>query len=517
MKNIERFELNNSRDQEDILREIGRKYSTRMEPLCREKYRYYDTFDWSLLNNGLSVNRVANHYSMQSLTENSVVSTATWNGREQPKFWWDFREQTFRNELKTVIDVRALIPFATIARTVQTVRVLNRDEKTVLRIHFEEMRPVNTRAKTSRIRTVSLEPLRGYEKYHKEISRSLRGMGKSCHSLELFQTVLKSAGATPCDYSSKLNIRLKPDMSARQATVIILQRLLQVMGQNESGIKADTDTEFLHDFRVAVRRTRSALSQIKGVFHKSSVDRFKRDFAYVGKLTNRLRDLDVHLFKRDEYKEALPDRLRPGLDPFFQSLLRERTREHRRIVRALDSKRYGKIMEDWEAFLSVSPSKIDVAAKNANKRISSLAGKVILQQYKQVVDLGTRISQSTPDADLHVLRIMCKKLRYLLEFFESLFPQKEVTLLIKQLKRLQENLGDFNDLDVQQQELQEFMKGITGHLKTGVQTAAAIGGLVANISQRQEQVRMLFSEKFDEFNWPENARLYRQLFGRSSR
>ena len=43
-------------------------------------------------------------------------------------------------------------------------------------------------------------------------------------------------------------------------------RSLQTLRINEDGVRKDLDSEFLHDFRVAVRRTRSALSQIKGVF-----------------------------------------------------------------------------------------------------------------------------------------------------------------------------------------------------------------------------------------------------------
>ena len=46
----------------------------------------------------------------------------------------------------------------------------------------------------------------------------------------------------------------------------ILRHTLAVMRANEEGIKADWDTEFLHDYRTAVRRTRSALSQIPGIF-----------------------------------------------------------------------------------------------------------------------------------------------------------------------------------------------------------------------------------------------------------
>jgi CHAD domain-containing protein len=49
-------------------------------------------------------------------------------------------------------------------------------------------------------------------------------------------------------------------------------------------MEKDLDTEVLHDFRVSIRRTRSALVLMKSVFAQIVTDRFKKDFAFVGKL-----------------------------------------------------------------------------------------------------------------------------------------------------------------------------------------------------------------------------------------
>ena len=48
-------------------------------------------------------------------------------------------------------------------------------------------------------------------------------------------------------------------MPAGAAAAAILLRLLDTIDANVAGVLADTDTEFLHDLRVSVRRTRSAL------------------------------------------------------------------------------------------------------------------------------------------------------------------------------------------------------------------------------------------------------------------
>ncbi len=46
----------------------------------------------------------------------------------------------------------------------------------------------------------------------------------------------------------------------------VLARLLEIQDANLPGALADSDVEFLHDFRVAIRRTRSVLREMRGVF-----------------------------------------------------------------------------------------------------------------------------------------------------------------------------------------------------------------------------------------------------------
>ncbi len=58
-----------------------------------------------------------------------------------------------------------------------------------------------------------------------------------------------------------------------------------------------------------------------------------------------------------------------------------------------------------------------------------------------------------PDEAVHQVRIQCKKLRYLVEFFSELLPAEETEHIEKQLRRLQNTLGLFNDYSVQQRSL----------------------------------------------------------------
>ena len=178
-------------------------------------------------------------------------------------------------------------------------RVLNRNEKTVLIATLEQARVADS---DQPFNTLILRPVRGYEKHLRRLNRSLREAGAEPQTEDLFHDVMRATGRKPGDYTSRLNIALEPDLTGAEAARRILGHLFRTIRRNEAGIKEDIDTEFLHDFRVGIRRTRSALGQIKSVFPEARVARFRKDFSFLGKRTNRLRDLDVALLKQDAYR-----------------------------------------------------------------------------------------------------------------------------------------------------------------------------------------------------------------------
>ncbi|MFI5324561.1 MAG: CHAD domain-containing protein, partial [Thermodesulfobacteriota bacterium] len=328
--------------------------------------------------------------------------------------------------------------------------------------------------------------------------RCLTEIGLEREEGNILSIALRAAGMTAGGYSSKVGIELEPDMPLAAALKIILKSLLETMKMNEEGIVLDIDTEFLHDYRVAVRRTRSALTLIKGVFPESVKERFKTDFARIGKKSNELRDLDIYLLRKERYMEMLPPNLRPGLEHLYEIIGRERENALGEFVRELSSDTYAHSIESWENFLN-EPFTGEGALEGASVPVIGLARKRIRKRYKKAVRLGKEINEKSPDVDLHSLRIECKKLRYYLEFFESLFPESEIKAAIKHLKILQDNLGDFNDLRVQQERLRGYISKMDSSERAGY-TIAAAGGLISRLYERQKEIRSQFSERFDEFS-----------------
>lgn len=491
---------------------IQNHYLCQVETAFRKRQQYFDTFDWRFYHAGYFLVKEEKRYALISADTREEITAADWAGSGQAKFWQDFPPGSLRKKIRQVTSVRALLELAEIARTVRKIAILNRDEKTVLRINLEEIDLIRSQSGAKKLHLITVHPIRGYGEEFTEFSRFLTRNSCLPVSKTAGELIIQAAGKKPGDYSSKLKVALNPAEPAYIALAKILFHLLSVMRRNEKGIIADIDTEFLHDFRVAVRRTRSAITQIRGVLPEETVNRFKKEFSALGKWTNRLRDLDVYLLKEKQYRTMLPDDLRTGLESLFSIMRRQRKAEHNNFVRRLHSPDYDRIIFAWEDFLHRLEKGETGEMGNSAKPIYELARKFIFKQYKKVVRAGLSIYSDTPDEELHRLRIQCKKLRYLLEFFTTLFPEEEMAGLIRHFKKLQDNLGEFNDLSLQQQYLKDYLQQEDLRDKGAKVSCAAVGGLMAVLYNRQMQIRQNFGDIFNEFYSKENRVLFKKLF-----
>ena len=89
---------------------------------------------------------------------------------------------------------------------------------------------------------------------------------------------------------------------------------------------------------------------------------------------------------------------------------------------------------------------------------------------------------------------------------------EEVELLIRHMKKLQNNLGDYNDLSVQQEMLGSFRSPVrVDDPKQVLIIAAALGGLVVRRADRQRQVRGEFDATFADFAGDDNRDLVHRI------
>jgi CHAD domain-containing protein len=480
--------------------------------------RYFDSFDWRLFRQGLILEEETEDGSpslrLRRFGNGSDLGSAL--GRA-PDFATDLPPGGLRDTLKGLLENRRLFPLAEARGLFQRFSLLNDQRKTVARLFFLTRvtgadGPRGRWRLPSRLRS---EPVRGYDRELRKLDRFLQtGLCLEAAPENLWHSLMAGAGLSPGEYSSKPDFRFDPAQPTREAVRAILAQLLDTMERNLNGTRRDLDSEFLHDFRVAIRRTRAALSQLKGLMPTTVVERFRPEFAWLGTITSPVRDLDVHLLGFDGYRNLLPPEQSPDLAPLRERLMAHQRTAQRQLAEELASPRFRKLLADWRAWLAKPPFTDGSWPESAALPLAPTANARIRKLLRRALREGAVIDDRSPPEALHDLRKTCKKLRYLLEFFQSLYPRDKISTLIKALKDLQENLGEFQDLEVHAQALRAFAMVPAAQPPLPPETLLAIGQLIERLRERQQQVRGEFAARFAVFAAPGKLRLVHQLFGK---
>jgi CHAD domain-containing protein len=406
-----------------------------------------------------------------------------------------------RTTLESYLEQRALLPVCTLEYEVYHLLLRNEEGRIILGLLLEDYELLNSQ--------LSFQPVRGFLKTAEHIAATLaEALGMKTLERPVLELALVLEGRKPNDYSSKIKIDLEPQMRADLAVKFIFSALLETIKVNEQGVIADLDSEFLHDFRVAVRRTRTGLSQLKGVLPPDVTVHFADFFSWLGQITGPTRDLDVYLAKFENHKLHLPAAFHPDIEPFLALLQDRRLQNHQELAEKLRSAKYRKTLAEWERCLK--SRFYPESAKMHNLDIKTLANRRIWKIYRRILKEGGAITPFSPAENLHELRKTCKKLRYMIEFFQSLYPKQQIKRLIKQLKGLQDMLGDFQDLDVQIDFVDRCRKDSKNLLPPA--TLNALDELVRQLTTQKARVRKHYQPAFDKFVQAKNDALFKALF-----
>lgn len=502
-----------SLEAEPLFADLGQDFAIAPEPLRRTVATWFDTFDWRLYSRDFLLYHDQAAWRLVNRNSAEEMASLDARGLDGWRFCQEFPASRVRSLLEPLLANRRLLRLFRNETTSVGRRILNSDNKTVALVAVETHRVEGSEIT---VPTLSLQGVRGYDLDFDEISRFFThcGIKEQVGPYCFFVQGVRSGGRAPLDYTSRFRPVLRPEMTARQAMVTVYGDLLATMQRNEAGTIKDLDAEFLHDFRVAVRRTRSGLGQVRKVLPDGATDFFRKGFAWLGEITGPTRDLDVYLQAEHSYLARLPEELRPGLAPFFEVLRDRRAGERKRLVRRLASRKYRELLAAWQKFLAAGGG--SEATKKSGLPVNQLARRIIGRRFSRLLKAGRAIHPSSPDQEYHRLRIQGKKLRYTLEFFAALFPEEALEPAIRQLKHLQDYLGAYNDLAVQQGELREYLPGLRSGSRRNMKLAAAIGGLVTSLSDEQGRLREEFASRFAEFSRPEFTELYRKYCRRES-
>lgn len=306
--------------------------------------------------------------------------------------------------------------------------------------------------------------------------------------------------------------RLDPDMSAGRAFLDLQTELLATLRRNEEGIRADRDAESLHDFRVALRRSRVLHRLFREQLEGSGFEAMRSGFRRLARVTGPTRDLDVHLDSLRSPKRDASET--EALEPLLSLLQERRTKEWSKLEAALSSSEYGDFMTQAERLLSSPDSEAAQRIAGSGPPLRPWVTRRIAKADQRLRRHGREIDRGSPDSNLHAVRIDAKNLRYLLEFFSGLYPARAMRKLIRELDRLQDNLGHFNDACVQRGTLRALARDLEQQGRGSVETLLGVGRLLERAEKRRSKERNRFEERWTRFERPAMRRRFRRLFGR---
>lgn len=464
---------------------------------------FLDTHDWRLWAAASTLEAETAGGETSLIWRPHHAGAVTVGAAPMPRLAADLPAGTVRREVQPLLGERALLPLGVLQVQQRCGSVRDRGGKIVARVWWERGFPLSTdgRPAGSARTTVRIEGLRGYDGAWRAIVDAWERAPflQACKVSDL-ALAAGARGRAPGDYSSRIDVPLTSDLPAAEATRMILRHLLDTASTNVAGAVDDVDPEFLHDLRVAVRRTRSALGQLAGSYDPGRFTRLREELRWLGGETGPCRDFDVFLMDLTRYGEELGDPTGAQLAPLVEDVRRRRENHHTALRAALTSARLRRTLATWRRV--TEPPRRLASAPEAQRPAGEFAAARVQRAYRRLRRHARRLGPQAPAEGLHRLRIDAKKLRYLLEFFASLLHRRSAAL-IRQLKGLQDALGTFNDLAVQQRRLEEVVSDLLARGTPEAATVLAAGRLAALLSSRQAAQRATVLERLDAFFAPD--------------
>ncbi|HEY3889190.1 MAG TPA: CHAD domain-containing protein [Caulobacteraceae bacterium] len=240
--------------------------------------------------------------------------------------------------------------------------------------------------------------------------------------------------------------RSEPIALAEQASVAEAFRTIagQAMAQiaaNAAVLREAPDPEAIHQFRIGVRRLRSALVTFKPVLDGEELEAVKADLKWLSGTCDKARNLDVFADEtlRAAEAEAAPA---PGLKALRAAIDLARQAAWTHAAETCASERFRALMIDTAAWVETGAWQ---AAPGADDPIGRFARQALKRHRKKLEKRG-KAARHGDDEARHHLRIQAKKLRYAAEAFASLFGDKRAHRYLRHMKALQDALGQLNDL-----------------------------------------------------------------------
>jgi CHAD domain-containing protein/CYTH domain-containing protein len=293
-----------------------------------------------------------------------------------------------------------------------------------------------------------------------------------------------------------------PDESARR----VATRLLEAAGAALERVSDPGDEEALHDFRVNLRRLSSTLMAYRPWLQARAADRAVARIRELAGRTNRARDYEVQIEWLAERRGALRPSQRDALARLLRELEADKARAYAGVLEGIPegfSELRASLLPKLEAYRAW----IRVDEESDAPTFAQVSGELVAEHAQRLQRALAPVRSPGDRARAHEARVQAKRLRYLIEPLARHVEGGKQAL--RQLKDLQDLLGEFNDLSLLEGSLASSLERAEIERAHGLFDAARSGdaallrrvrrrtgesGLLALVGLVEERRRELFAD-----------------------
>lgn len=243
--------------------------------------------------------------------------------------------------------------------------------------------------------------------------------------------------------------------TTEEAFVIILRIEYLNLRRLEAELLMANNVEAIHHMRVSLRKIRSLLSAFQSFLCTLNTDFFCDEMHYFASQFDKVRNLDVYI---ESYFSG--KKLTDTQKTMYKLAKHYRKKAYEKVNVFIKGKRLKKLYKSFEYWIETKgwqKSLNKKQKKEFNKNITKFVLENITSPQIQLLKAGINV-EKLDDNSLHKLRIRCKELRYLTEFFVELFD-KDTILFVNRLKEIQDVLGVWHDRVILKKLHKKLLKG----------------------------------------------------------
>ena len=216
-------------------------------------------------------------------------------------------------------------------------------------------------------------------------------------------------------------------------------------------MRLGTDSEGVHQARVATRRMRSDLRTFRALLDPDWVAELRAELGWLGSEFGHARDADVLLDRLARRAQSLTAASADGAAEVLAGLERRRAEAHATLLTTLSSERYLNLIDRLIA-AAQAPALLD---GEGGRPAAKVLAPIVRRAWRPLEKHVSGLADHPSDEDLHEIRILAKRCRYAAEACAQTLG-KRTHNLAHAAANLQDVLGELGDAVLAESWLRDF-------------------------------------------------------------